>query len=249
MASKVPLNISKILFAFSHSFIWEQHIVLIFSHRGYHRKYKENTMDAFGSSLNYMVDGIETDIRKTADNVPILFHDRLTPCLQLVSDLTLKELNNAVGYSVPALSEAIAQWDQIIWNFEIKTPDAVESTIKILHRYTKSHRIIVTSFFHDILPIFTNSLGIECGAIIAHRSLNLGQLLNQLHDLDEHINNIVLPIEFVSEDTISIAHGQGFKIFVYDVEVPDDFSKCKNFMADAIITNRPDLAPSLSPSS
>ncbi|MCI5158206.1 MAG: hypothetical protein D3906_07140 [Candidatus Electrothrix sp. AUS1_2] len=71
--------------------------MLVFSHRGFHKKHRENTIDAFNSSLFFGIDGIETDVRISLDNVPILFHDRLAPSLRSVSELTHADLNRELG--------------------------------------------------------------------------------------------------------------------------------------------------------
>ena len=42
---------------------------LVLSHRGYHVEHPENTLDAFRAAIDLQVDGIETDIRLTADGV------------------------------------------------------------------------------------------------------------------------------------------------------------------------------------
>jgi len=217
--------------------------MLIFSHRGYHINYKENTLEAFSSSLNYRIDGIETDVRITADDVPILFHNRLTPSYLSVSKLTHVELKNTVGFSVPTLNEALSKWNHIIWNIEIKTPDAVEKTLEVLHPYKHSHRFIVTSFFHDILSKIADKLNVECGAIIAHNPIDIHRFLLNLQKQSNRINTIVLPFEFLSMNAISIAHSLGFKLFIYDAETIEDIEKCRDQKVDAIITNRPDLIP------
>src|SRR5262249_3557646 len=52
--------------------------MLILGHRGYHATVPENTLEAFAQALALGADGIETDIRLSADELPILFHDRST---------------------------------------------------------------------------------------------------------------------------------------------------------------------------
>ena len=49
---------------------------LIFAHRGANREAAENTSHAFDKALEYPIDGIETDVQLTRDEVPVLWHDR-----------------------------------------------------------------------------------------------------------------------------------------------------------------------------
>ena len=47
-----------------------------YAHRGASQYYPENTLYAFYAGLHMGADGIETDIQRTLDGVPVLFHDR-----------------------------------------------------------------------------------------------------------------------------------------------------------------------------
>lgn len=49
---------------------------LIFAHRGAHSEAMENSRHAFDSALNYAIDGIETDVQLTRDEIAVLWHDR-----------------------------------------------------------------------------------------------------------------------------------------------------------------------------
>jgi glycerophosphoryl diester phosphodiesterase len=49
---------------------------LIFAHRGANREAAENTRSAFDKALEYPIDGIETDVQLSRDEVAVLWHDR-----------------------------------------------------------------------------------------------------------------------------------------------------------------------------
>ena len=49
---------------------------LIFAHRGANREAAENTRAAFDKALAYPIDGIETDVQLSRDEVAVLWHDR-----------------------------------------------------------------------------------------------------------------------------------------------------------------------------
>jgi glycerophosphoryl diester phosphodiesterase len=79
--------------------------MLVLSHLGYHVAVPENTYDAFESALRLGVNGIETDLRLSADGDLILFHDRLTPDGRAIESLSRSALSAAVGYPIPTLEE------------------------------------------------------------------------------------------------------------------------------------------------
>jgi len=49
---------------------------MIFAHRGANREAAENTRTAFDRALEYAIDGMETDVQLTRDEVAVLWHDR-----------------------------------------------------------------------------------------------------------------------------------------------------------------------------
>ncbi len=49
---------------------------LIFAHRGANNEAAENTRSAFDKALEYPIDGIETDVQLSRDEVAVLWHDR-----------------------------------------------------------------------------------------------------------------------------------------------------------------------------
>ncbi|MEO8332403.1 MAG: glycerophosphodiester phosphodiesterase [Gallionella sp.] len=58
---------------------------LIFAHRGANREAAENTGGAFDKALEYPIDGIETDVQLTRDEIPVLWHDRFLDKLGMPS--------------------------------------------------------------------------------------------------------------------------------------------------------------------
>ncbi len=72
------------------------HKTQIFSHRGANREAAENTQSAFDAALNYAIDGIETDVQLSRDEVNVLWHDDTLEKVGLsdkhIDDLSYAEL-------------------------------------------------------------------------------------------------------------------------------------------------------------
>ena len=68
----------------------------IIAHRGYSKRYPENTLLAFKKAIEVGCDMIETDVRLSRDKVPLLFHDdtlkRCTNAEGRVEDNTINDL-------------------------------------------------------------------------------------------------------------------------------------------------------------
>jgi glycerophosphoryl diester phosphodiesterase len=213
--------------------------MLILSHRGYHATVPENTLDAFAQADALGADGIETDIRLSADGLPILFHDRSTQDGRSVASLSRIELSAAVGYAVPTLGEALARFSDSYWNLEIKTAAAVDATRKILLRRPIQRRPLVTSFWHPILEKLAEDLDVDCGLVVAHRPLEKSLLLT--HGLPRNLNTLVWDYETLDLLLIRQFAGQGIRHFVYGVETRDEHQSLAAAGVDGIITDHPEF--------
>ena len=87
---------------------------LIFAHRGANKEAAENTRSAFDRSLTYAIDGIETDVQLSRDEVAVLWHDRFLNKVGLpdkhIDDFDyaqLRAMNFAAHFSPKAAPEGI----------------------------------------------------------------------------------------------------------------------------------------------
>jgi glycerophosphoryl diester phosphodiesterase len=84
--------------------------MLVLAHRGDHRRALENTVAAFAAALSIPgVDGLELDVRASADGVAVVLHDASLARVQhrriRASRLTAAEL---AGFGVPSLADVLA---------------------------------------------------------------------------------------------------------------------------------------------
>ncbi len=84
--------------------------MLLLAHRGDHRRAPENTLAAFGAALAIPgIDGLELDVRASADGVAVVIHDASLARVQKrrirASRLTVVEL---AAFRVPSLAEVLA---------------------------------------------------------------------------------------------------------------------------------------------
>jgi glycerophosphoryl diester phosphodiesterase len=215
--------------------------MLILSHRGYHTQAPENTLAAFEAAIALGVDGIETDIRLSRDNVPILFHDRLTPDGREVAAIPQSELSDLVGYAVPTLEDALHlhESNNFLWNLELKIPDALEPTIEILRQYRASRRILITSFWHPLILEISQRIEVECGLLIAHRPLDFQSRPSWI---PEHPFITTLVYRYDTLDSILVAQSLacGLRTFAYGAQTPHEHQQLVQWQVDGIITDRPE---------
>ena len=138
----------------------------IFGHRGLPHIYRENSITGLNKAFEYC-DYVETDVRITADNNLILFHD---PDIngQFINELTTEEILSKLD-DVEKDELILSSRDQIEGkvNFEIKTNSLEKTQIDILFQKILSllsPQDIVTSFnwkaIQDFKELFTCNYGI-----------------------------------------------------------------------------------------
>jgi glycerophosphoryl diester phosphodiesterase len=214
--------------------------MLILAHRGYHAAVAENTLEAFEAAIMAGVNGIETDVRISRDGVPVLVHDRVMATGQAVSDLAHREIEGVLGHKIPTLDEALAHFPDILWNIEIKTLDRLSTVFGVLEKYQTGHRIIVSSFRHDLIAICASSLKLDCGLLVAHRPQTLDSLVADVEpNGNARINHLVWDYNVLDEALLMQAAANGFRNFVYGPVTRAEHEECRQLGVDGVITDYP----------
>ena len=150
-----------------------RHTMNVAAHRGDSYNCFENTMEAFRAAYDAGADMIETDIRLTADDVPVLFHDagalRVATVDKKIQELSLEQVrqlnvgNELRPAQVPTLEEFLAWAAPLdIWlNLELKeyyVPGneekcrlCVDKTVALVEKYGLQDRVVMNSF--DAWPL------------------------------------------------------------------------------------------------
>lgn len=89
---------------------------VIYAHRGASAVRPENTLEAFRVARELGADGVELDVRRSADGVLVVHHDPLLPDGRTVSALLRSELPS----SVPDLGQALDACAGMVVNVEVK---------------------------------------------------------------------------------------------------------------------------------
>lgn len=217
--------------------------MLVIAHRGYHIAVPENTLAAFDAAVAAGVNGIETDVRISLDGLPVLIHDRVIASGQAVCDLTRGEIQQVVGHAVPILDEALEHFSDILWNIDIKTVTALSTVIRVLEKHQANHRVVVTSFRHDLVAICASALKVNCGLLVAHRPRTLNSLLADFDcDGNPRINHIVWNYDILDDSLLKQAATDGFRNFVYGPITKNEHDYCRELGVDGVITDYPLLA-------
>ena len=236
--------------------------MLVLSHRGYHEQAAENTLEAFAQAVDLGVDGIETDLRLSADGQIVLFHDRHARDGRAVRELTRAELCAAMGFEVPTLDEALDGFPGILWNLEIKVPEALDAAIAAVRQRTTNGDptggFVLSSFWHSVVVDGARRLAAPWGLLTADRPLGLPAPFAQLPVLTSGaqrgvpgeagaappvgLRTIVWYYETLDPALLSDAASRGIHNWVYGAKTRAELQRCRDLGCQAVIADRPEWA-------
>lgn len=226
---------------------------LVYAHRGDRSRADDNTIEAFQLAVEAGTDGVELDVRRTADGVLIVSHDDHALDVPPFSDLDFSELRARAPH-VPTLREAMDIIPRSVFvNVEIKnfTFDAgydesrsvVDETIEELRTYDDLDRILLSSF---------DAMSMKRAREI-DRELLCGQLLLQVFPLDAGIEiarelgleSVVPHLDHVKSDAVALVdriRDAGLATVVWGVNTPEDVALLAAAGVEGLITDDPGMA-------
>jgi glycerophosphoryl diester phosphodiesterase len=213
----------------------------LIAHRGLHQHQPENTLAAFQAALDAGFEGIETDVRLSADGLPVIMHDRILRNGMPVAALTRAEIAHVAGHAVPTLPETLEVSHNCLWNIEIKTASVLPTVLPILAASQHSHRLLVTSFRHEVVLACAEQLpAVPCGLLVAHRPAAFASLAHAaLHF--HNIRTVVWDYEILDLDIQRLANSLGFKNYVYGAHTDYEHALCREFGIHGVITDHPEF--------
>jgi glycerophosphoryl diester phosphodiesterase len=225
---------------------------LVLGHRGASHAQPENTLAAFAEARELGADGVELDVRRTADGRLVVHHDPHVDGFGLIFDAEFAALR-ATHPDIPTLAEALDTCSGMIVNAEIKclpwepdadTPDraVVHAVVDLLGERAVASDIIASSFdlgavdaIRADAPEFTTGW-LTSGQAVATAAAIAIERGHAWLNPDRASALQAGPAE------IADARGSGLRVSVWTVDEPGDIVTLADAGVDAIITNVPDVA-------
>ncbi len=237
---------------------------LIYAHRGANREAAENTRTAFDKALRYPIDGIETDVQLSRDEIAVLWHDRDLKKLELpgkrIDDFDLAQLQAmdfAAHFGASAAAEGVMQLREFVAVYrtrcrlllEIKNRDwetVARQELKVrqtlaLAGPVSDDRILASSFNLDSL-------------VYAHRidpAFPLVFNLEPEHDVDfarrtltahPFLHGLCVHISTLDVDMVGLVRERGKRIAVYTCNSEAEIDRALVLGVDVLISDVPQLA-------
>lgn len=230
-----------------------------------HGAIAENTRAAFNRALEYPIDGIETDVQLSLDEVPVLWHDweldKLGHPGKSIDDCSFEQLQKMdfAGYCSPdAVPEGALCLQEFIDNYrgrcgldiELKSREG-EPRQRLESKILKMLAIIGPSAADE--GVFISSFCLE-GLVFASQhapDLPLYYLLSGHHtqaDIEQFLQDysflagFCLPIDIHNESIAKFLRERGKSVGVYTCNNERDIQKALDLDVDILITDYPRLA-------
>lgn len=236
---------------------------MIFAHRGANQEAAENTRTAFDKALAYPIDGIETDVQLSRDEVPVLWHDRYLKKLKLpgnhIDDFDYAQLQQmdfaahfagAAKEGVMSLQEFIAAYrSRCRLLLEIKNRDwemlsrqelKVRKTLALVGPVTDD-RIMVSSFDPGSL-VYASRFAPEFPLVL---NLEPEHTLNDARRaLDDHpfLYGLCVHISTLDADMMQLVRERGKRIAVYTCNTDAEIHRALVLGVDVLISDVPQKA-------
>jgi len=215
----------------------------VFAHRGASRQETENTIAAFEAARNMGADGVELDVRPSADGLLVVHHD---PTLADGGQIS-RMFSNDLPAWVPSLEPVLEACGDLIVNIEIKSepddPDYdssgtfLEKLVGLVSTRQMGDLALISSFNWEMLA------GVRAlDPTIRTAVLSKGRDGDIAHAVAGGHVAVHPWCRDVTERYIADAHGSGLLVNVWTVDDPDEMRTLARFGVDGIVTNVPDIA-------
>lgn len=226
----------------------------IIGHRGASAYAPENTAASIDEAIARGADMVEFDLRRTADGVIVLFHDRIagSPAgrLRSVSKMTFAELSavaEAGGYRLATFERILVEYgSRIPFDIEIKVRGFEEQVIRLLDENPPGFEPIISSFVPGaVRKIKRLRPSLKTGLVLGYsRMPRLNIFARPVIDrliAGKGVDSIHLHRSLVSESVLRKLRSLEAEIYVWTVNDSEEMKQLLTMGVNGIVTDRPDL--------
>ncbi|HEY1911912.1 MAG TPA: glycerophosphodiester phosphodiesterase family protein [Vicinamibacterales bacterium] len=225
----------------------------VFAHRGGSALAPENTIAAFDNGLQCGADGLELDVRRSADGVVMVLHDaildRTTTLRGPVADRASDEL---VAAGVPKLADVLSRYPAtpIIVELKLNDPAFAVEVIDVVRANSAVDRVCLGSFGTRVLrAVRALEPRIATSASREEVRWSLYRSWLRLPRTSAAFRGYQVPewaghTRVISPRFVADAHRAGLGVQVWTVDLEDHARRLLAWGVDALISDRPDrIAP------
>ena len=218
--------------------------VLRIGHRGAAGHAPENTLAAIQKGIALGVDFVEIDVRRTADGVLVVLHDRTvnrtTNGRGRIDHLSLKEVkkfNAGNGEHIPTLEEVLkVAGGRAGLVLELKTKGLAQQTVESVRAAGFKDPVIYASFLHDELT-HVRTADPEASLMVLFGSLPSASVARARQVGLSHVG---LRHNTATRRLVDAFHLADLFVFVYTANTPGEILDAVSVGVDGVISNYPE---------
>ena len=216
--------------------------MMIMVHRGAAALEPENTLLSIARAMEIGVDAVEIDVRLSKDKEMIVIHDstvdRTTNGTGPVSSYALKEikkLDAGKGETIPTLDEVIGLiGNKVQLVIELKEEGTERKVVELIKRNNLEDNVYVISFWHRLVRMVK-----EMDSCIKTGVLLVGCPVDACVATHASSDALVMKYTFVNRKFVEIAHKEGLKVFIWNIDDRDLLKPYADMRVDGIGSNDP----------
>ena len=222
---------------------------LVLAHRGANRLVRENTVDAFVRARELGADGVELDVRRTADGVLIVHHDAAVEGVGLLVEQPFAEVRAARPW-LPTRVEALdacAGWLVTVavkcsrWEPDADPDNAVARAAVDLVR-ARELDVVFSSFdLATVDAVRAYAPELPTGFLVHGSDLEIAAAVARSHG-HEWLHPDRASVLAAPDAALAHVRRNDLHVDVWTVDDPDEMKVLAAAGVDAIITNVPDVA-------
>lgn len=205
----------------------------------------ENTLAAFGAARDLGADGVELDVRRSADRQLVVHHDARLADGRLICELGAREIPS----EIPSLTEALGACGGLIVNVEVKNvevdPDfdptehvaraSAELLVELSEEWGLDERAVVSSFSRAALrAVLATTDRLETAYLIGLEQSGVDMVAAALEDGVQGVH----PHDWlVTASLVEAAHAAGLAVRPWTVDDPARLCELGGYGVEAVVTN------------
>jgi glycerophosphoryl diester phosphodiesterase len=216
-------------------------VTRVFAHRGDTSSAVENTVPAFLAAVAAGADGVELDVRRSADGALVVHHDALVDGRGPICELRVRDLPDHVAL----LEEALTVLEPISVNVEIKngsdepgydpSGSISHDVVSLVEDLGAIDRVLVSSFDLPTLDAARQaSSSIATGWLLGYAAEAHGALAVALAHGMGAVHPWVLTVD---GPLVELAHESGLEVNTWTVNARHDLKRMVTLGVDAVITD------------
>ena len=214
--------------------------ILNIAHRGFTAEFPDNTLEAFEAAVKLGVDGVEFDVRETADSRFVIFHDAHIHG-KAIDKLGYNELRNIKlkgAFRIPTLEETLDLLKkQVKLLIELKQIKSFDSFVTLLKNRAEMDDIVVASFDRQLISEFSAlTPGVRTAIITGAPVVQQSELLESVK-----CDGIVVRYPYITKEMIDRIHSGNRSCFVWSCRELKEIRKVIGLGVDGIVSDSPDI--------